>query len=52
MSFLTHRKQLIEEILKYSKIKREDLRVFETSTLVKMLEDLTKRVSGYKTKNN
>lgn len=52
MSFLTHRKQLIEEILKHSKIKREDLRIFENPTLVKMLEDLTKRASGDKTKNN
>lgn len=41
--FGTQRKMLINEILKYSKIERSELRVFNTDTLNKMLFDLKKR---------
>lgn len=39
-NFHIQRKMLIDEILKYSKIEREELRVFSMTTLKNMLDDL------------
>lgn len=41
--FVAHRNLIISEILKYSKIQRAELRVFNTETLKKMLNDLKEK---------